>query len=163
MYNSGNVVVSEYDDPQSIIVLVEEELLAIDLQSEGWPTFKQPYLCSPHSSAITCSNHIADVPLQLWNKVIEAGESQTSSYSSKDWPILGGKNNNPEATSRDWLLTGHEDGTVRFWDASTVAMKMIYKLGTAPVFGFDFPSSDQAADGEEEWPPFRKVRSSIEL
>ena len=58
----------------------------------------------------------------------------------------------------------HEDGTVRFWDASSTAMKMIYKMGTAAIFGCDFAAADQSnADGEEEWPPFRKVTVTLLL
>ncbi len=60
-----------------------------------------------------------------------------------------------------FVVFRHEDGTVRFWDASTSAMKLMYKMGTAAIFGCDFAAADQFnADGEEEWPPFRKVRIS---
>ena len=58
----------------------------------------------------------------------------------------------------------HEDGTVRFWDASSTAMKLIYKMGTAAIFGCDFAAADQSnADGEEQWPPFRKVTVTLLL
>lgn len=61
----------------------------------------------------------------------------------------------------------HEDGTVRFWDASGVALTPIYKLSTANVFHTDCdpcddpqdPSNDPDMQQEEEWPPFRKVRA----
>lgn len=61
----------------------------------------------------------------------------------------------------------HEDGTVRFWDASGVALTPLYKLGTANVFHTDCdpsddpqdPSNDPDMQQEEEWPPFRKVRT----
>lgn len=61
----------------------------------------------------------------------------------------------------------HEDGTVRFWDASGVALTPLYKLGTANVFHTDCdpcddpqdPSNDPDMQQEEEWPPFRKVRN----
>lgn len=60
----------------------------------------------------------------------------------------------------------HEDGTVRFWDASGVALTPIYKLSTANVFHTDCDPCDDLQDSsndadmqqEEEWPPFRKVR-----
>ncbi len=61
----------------------------------------------------------------------------------------------------DLLLTGHEDGTIRFWDASTISLKFLYKLDTANLFDTDADANGQAAaDGEEEWPPFRKVRKN---
>lgn len=54
----------------------------------------------------------------------------------------------------------HEDGTVRFWDASGVSLKPLYKLGTANIFQTDCEHNDSLNQaGEEEWPPFRKVRS----
>ena len=53
------------------------------------------------------------------------------------------------------LLTGHEDGTVMFWEAGGVTMKLLYKLGTAAFFGEgEMPPPD---NDEDEWPPFRKV------
>lgn len=54
----------------------------------------------------------------------------------------------------------HEDGTVRFWDASGVSLKPLYKLGTANIFQTDCEHNDSLNQaGEEEWPPFRKVRA----
>lgn len=37
-------------------------------------------------------------------------------------------------------------------------MKMVYKLNTAGIFGMDYSQNAEAnEDGDEEWPPFRKV------
>lgn len=53
----------------------------------------------------------------------------------------------------------HEDGTVRFWDASGVSLKPLYKLSTANIFQTDCDHNDSLTQaGEEDWPPFRKVR-----
>lgn len=68
------------------MVLVEEELVVIDLQTEGWPVIQTPYLVPLHSSAITCSHHISAIPLKLWERVIAAGELQNTHYSKKVWP-----------------------------------------------------------------------------
>lgn len=52
----------------------------------------------------------------------------------------------------------HEDGTVRFWDASGVCLCPVYKLSTAAVFHTDAdPNDNMNMGGEGEWPPFRKV------
>lgn len=64
-------------------MLAEEELVAIDLQSEGWKSYKQPYLWSLHSSAITCAAHNANVPEALWNKICDAGENQMSTFTGR--------------------------------------------------------------------------------
>lgn len=147
----------EYDDPHSLVVLAEEELVAIDLQSENWPCYKLPYLASLHSSAITCAQHVTNVPPQLWTKITDAGEAQANGYSPRDWPIWGGKNLKQEVAGHDLFLTGHEDGSVRFWDASTICFKLLYKLDTASLFGEGHHGDHANQDGDEEWPPFRKV------
>uniref|UniRef100_A0A8C2SU61 LLGL scribble cell polarity complex component 1 n=1 Tax=Coturnix japonica TaxID=93934 RepID=A0A8C2SU61_COTJA len=146
-----------FENPRALVVLVEEELVVIDLQTPGWPTIPAPYLAPLHSSAITCSYHISNVPLKLWERIVSAGEQQSPRLSSAAWPINGGKNLAQEPTQRGLLLTGC-DGTVRFWDASGVSLKPLYKLGTANIFQTDCEHNDSLNQaGEEEWPPFRKV------
>ncbi|CAI9533256.1 unnamed protein product [Staurois parvus] len=125
---------AEYDDPRAILVLAEEELVAIDLQTPGWPVIQCPYLVSLHCSAITCSHHISSIPLKLWERIIGAGRKQNTHYSSMPWPIDGGVDLAPAPPQRDLLLTGHEDGTVRFWDASGVCLQLLYKMSTVGVF-----------------------------
>ncbi|XP_015216014.1 lethal(2) giant larvae protein homolog 1 isoform X2 [Lepisosteus oculatus] len=148
----------EYDDPTALVVLLEEELVVIDLQTSGWPTVPSPYLAPLHSSAITCSYHISNVPTKLWEKIIGAGQQQSPPQTHMKWPINGGKNLAPEPKHKGLLLTGHEDGTVRFWDASGVSLKPLYKLSTANIFQTDCDHNDSLTQsGEEEWPPFRKV------
>ncbi|KAM6896931.1 LLGL scribble cell polarity complex component 2 [Xenentodon cancila] len=145
-------------DPSALVVLVEEELVVMDLQTDGWPVIETPYLVPLHSSAITCSHHVSTIPLKLWERILAAGALQSTHYSKKPWPIMGGKNLAPDPPHRDLLLTGHEDGTVRFWDASGVCLCPIYKLSTAAVFHTDAdPNENMNTGGEGEWPPFRKV------
>uniref|UniRef100_A0A8C9UY11 LLGL scribble cell polarity complex component 2 n=1 Tax=Scleropages formosus TaxID=113540 RepID=A0A8C9UY11_SCLFO len=143
---------------RALVVLVEEELVVVDLQTEGWPIIQTPYLVPLHSSAITCSHHVSGIPLKLWERLQTAGKLQKTHYSSKPWPLIGGKNLSPDPPQRDLLLTGHEDGTVRFWDASGVCLYPMYKLSTASVFQTDADLNDNMNQGlEGEWPPFRKV------
>ncbi|XP_075035324.1 lethal(2) giant larvae protein homolog 1 isoform X2 [Mixophyes fleayi] len=146
------------DNPTALVVLVEEELVVIDLQTPGWPTIPSPYLAPLHSSAITCAYHISNVTLKLWERIIIAGEQQNPQLSSASWPIDGGRSLAEEPAQRGLLLTGHEDGTVRFWDASGVALRPLYKLGTAAIFQTDCDHNDSSnQSGDEDWPPFRKV------
>ena len=42
---------------------------------------------------------------------------------------------------------------------STVAVSLLYKLQTMNIFG-DGLGDQGAADADEEWPPFRKVRQN---
>ncbi len=63
-----------------------------------------------------------------------------------------------------FVFFSHEDGTVRFWDASGVSLKPLYKLNTANIFQTDCDHNDSLTQaGEEEWPPFRKVRDLWEI
>lgn len=75
--------IPEYDEPHCLVVLLEEELIVIDLESTNWPSFQNPYLNSLHSSPITCSHHVANVPSSLWQKIEDVGESQSKSYSKR--------------------------------------------------------------------------------
>uniref|UniRef100_A0A8B9L826 Lethal giant larvae homologue 2 domain-containing protein n=1 Tax=Astyanax mexicanus TaxID=7994 RepID=A0A8B9L826_ASTMX len=148
----------KFDDPSALVVLLEEELVVIDLQTAGWPTIPAPYLAPLHSSAITCSYHISNVPTKLWERVVSAGQQQGSLQTHTNWPICGGKNLAPDPKQQELMLTGHEDGTVRFWDASGVSLRPLYKLSTANIFQTDCDHNDSLTQaGEEEWPPFRKV------
>ncbi|NXA94012.1 L2GL2 protein, partial [Melanocharis versteri] len=149
---------AEFDDPSALVVLAEEELVVIDLKSAGWPAVHPPYLASLHCSAITCSHHVSNIPLKLWERIISAGSKQNIHYSTMPWPIDGGTNIAPDPPQRDLLLTGHEDGTVRFWDASGVCLHLLYKLSTVRVFLTDAdPNDNMNTLGEDEWPPLRKV------
>lgn len=49
---------------------------------------------------------------------------------------------------------------MRFWDASGVCLRLLYKLSTVHVFLTDTdPNENLNAQAEDEWPPLRKVRS----
>ncbi|XP_069685247.1 lethal(2) giant larvae protein homolog 1 isoform X2 [Periplaneta americana] len=158
----------EFDEPEALIVLLEEELVAIDLLSDDWRMLSLPYLVSLHASAVTCSQHVSGVTQELWDSIVAAGKKQTQDlYSDREWPVTGGKllgetNEEEEKTARELLLTGHEDGTVRFWDAGGIALQPLYKFGSAHLFSGEeiaIDGSNGAADDDEEdeWPPFRKV------
>jgi len=55
------------------------------------------------------------------------------------------------------LCYSHEDGSVRFWDASSSCLQFLYKLNTSTIFNVDVHTPDSNGEMEEEWPPFRKV------
>lgn len=68
------------------MVLAEEELVVIDLRTAGWPPVQPPYLASLHCSAITCSHHVSNIPLKLWERIIAAGSWQNTHFSTMVGP-----------------------------------------------------------------------------
>jgi lethal(2) giant larvae protein len=59
-----------------------------------------------------------------------------------EWPILGGHLPEPDDDDGDdskkeyeILLTGHEDGSVKFWDCSGIVLKPLLHVKTASLFG----------------------------
>lgn len=150
---------SECADPVALVVLAEEELVVVDLSSEEWPSFALPCLSSLHSSAITCTNHFANVPRPMWDRLLDAGRTQSAPCSSKPWPLVGGRVTGEEPSQHDLLVTGHEDGSVRFWDASGSCLRQLLTLRTARLFGAgeNTSHSAQEEEEEEEWLHFHKV------
>lgn len=62
--------------------------MVIDLQTPGWPPVQLPYLASLHCSAITCSHHVSNIPLKLWERIIAAGSRQNLHFSTMVGPAL---------------------------------------------------------------------------
>lgn len=61
-----------------------------------------------------------------------------------------------------------QDGSVRFWDASTASVFLLSKFSTSTFFSSDdiddARGEEQAEEEEEEeWPPFRKVLICFEF
>uniref|UniRef100_A0A182J2K7 Lethal(2) giant larvae protein n=1 Tax=Anopheles atroparvus TaxID=41427 RepID=A0A182J2K7_ANOAO len=155
------------EQAEVLVVLLEEELVAYDLTDETLPQIDAPYLHSLHASAVTCNHLVSQVSAEVYAKIRLAGEMQLAEYSSKPWPITGGilpneaRDEEEQPAERDVLITGHEDGSVKFWDCSDVCLTPLLHVKTAPLFNnsddFDSAlngSTEQLDDGE---PPFRKA------
>nr|CBH09297.1 putative lethal (2) giant larvae [Heliconius melpomene] len=143
----------------ALVVLAEEELVVIDLCDSRWRPLRLPYLVSIHASAVTTAHLVDNVADTVYDNIVAAGQQQTENiYSEGPWPISGGILETPEPTGRQILLTGHEDGSVRFWDVTGVVMTPLYKYTTAPLFsGEEIGENNDSQNDEEEWPPFRRV------
>ena len=154
-----------------LVVLLEEELCAYDLTDATLPSVKLPYLHSIHTSAVTCNHLVSQVTSEIFEKICDAGAHQNVDYSSMDWPITGGNapHNEDEDDSEteskkeyEILLTGHEDGSVKFWDCTGVILVPILHFKTASLFGNnDLEAENHAHDSQENLddsePPFRKA------
>lgn len=148
------------EQQRALIILADEELVAIDLNDSEWSQFKLPYLSSVHSSPITFSQIYSDISDELVARLREIGLKQSiGKHSNRDWPVQGGYlKEKVYAPNNVLLITGHENGSVRIWNISDCAMSPLCTINTAKYFGTedDITPIDQDEDGEE-WPPFKKV------
>lgn len=100
-----------------------------------------PYLNAIHASAITCLTQVSDVTPGIFERIAEVGKHDLGGkISSRDWPINGGalsdEGQKIEA-GRDVLLTGHEDGSVKLWSCSGVALAPLAVVRTNKFFAGD--------------------------
>jgi len=76
-----SVVVGE---AQSVIVLTENEFVAIDLTSDGWPLHRVPYLLSTSAwSSVTCVQHASTISDAVWNNIVTASNADVGHWSMK--------------------------------------------------------------------------------
>ncbi|KAI5627784.1 syntaxin-binding protein 5, partial [Silurus asotus] len=52
----------------------------------------------------------------------------------QEWPISGGNWGQGTQSYPEIIITGHADGSVKFWDASAIMLQVLYKLKTVKVF-----------------------------
>lgn len=91
------------------MVLCEEELVAIDLATDDWKTWRSPYCYSIHSSAIMSCVHASYVNADAAAKIKSYGESvlnDSNKYSNRPWPIQGGVLKGDPPTAVEYLITG---------------------------------------------------------
>lgn len=61
---------------EALIILLEEELIAIDLTNTEWRMIPLPYLISLHASAVTFLSYVDDVSDAVWNTLVAVGQKQ---------------------------------------------------------------------------------------
>ncbi|XP_063299662.1 syntaxin-binding protein 5 isoform X2 [Pelobates fuscus] len=126
---------NDFQEPYAVVVLLEKDLVVIDLAQNGYPIFENPYPLSIHESPVTCCEYFADCPVDLIPALYSVGARQKrQGYSKKEWPISGGNWGVGTQSYPEIIITGHADGSVKFWDASAITLQVLYKLKTAKVF-----------------------------
>ncbi|KAM6969426.1 syntaxin-binding protein 5 isoform 2-T2 [Tautogolabrus adspersus] len=126
---------SDFQEPYAVVVLLEKDLVVIDLGQIGYPIFENPYPLSIHESPVTCCEYFADCPAELIPALYSVGSRQKrQGYSKKEWPISGGNWGQGSQSYPEIIITGHADGSIKFWDASALMLQVLYKLKTAKVF-----------------------------
>ncbi|XP_071289371.1 syntaxin-binding protein 5-like isoform X6 [Agelaius tricolor] len=126
---------NEFQEPYAVVVLLEKDLIVVDLTQTNFPIFENPYPIDIHESPVTCTEYFADCPPDLIPVLYSVGaKHKKQGYSNKEWPISGGAWNLGAQTYPEIIITGHADGSVKFWDASAITLQMLYKLKTSKVF-----------------------------
>ncbi|XP_078089114.1 syntaxin-binding protein 5-like isoform X2 [Mustelus asterias] len=127
---------NEFQEPYAVVVLLEKDLIVVDLTQSTFPIFENPYPMDVHESPVTCSEYFADCPPDLIPALYSVGAKQQKKqgYSTKEWPIGGGTWNLGAQTYPEIIITGHADGSLKFWDASAITLQVLYKLKTSKVF-----------------------------
>ncbi|XP_043924785.1 syntaxin-binding protein 5 isoform X2 [Protopterus annectens] len=126
---------NDFQDPYAVVILLEKDLAVIDLEQIGYPIFENPYPMSIHESPVTCCEYFADCPAELIPALYSVGVRQKrQGYSKKEWPVSGGNWGLGAQSYAELIITGHADGSVKFWDASAITLQMLYKLKTAKIF-----------------------------
>uniref|UniRef100_A0A8C6WNG9 Syntaxin-binding protein 5-like n=1 Tax=Neogobius melanostomus TaxID=47308 RepID=A0A8C6WNG9_9GOBI len=134
---------NDFQEPYAVVVLLEKDLVVIDLGQIGYPAFENPYPFTVHESPVTCCEYFADCPAELIPALYSVGQRQKrQGYSKKEWPISGGNWGQGGQSYPEIIITGHADGSIKFWDASALMLQVLYKLKTAKVF--------ERARGKEE-------------
>nr|XP_057912822.1 syntaxin-binding protein 5 isoform X3 [Doryrhamphus excisus] len=145
---------NDFQEPYAVVVLLERDLVLIDLGQIGYPIFENPYPLTIHESPVTCCEYFADCPAELIPALYSVGSRQKrQGYSKKEWPISGGNWGQGTQSYPEIMITGHADGSIKFWDASALMLQVLYKLKTAKVFERARGKEDKAnADIVEEDP-----------
>ncbi|THD22778.1 Syntaxin-binding protein 5 [Fasciola hepatica] len=143
--------VSEMMDPYAVAVLLQHDLVVVDLLSPNLAIFENPYPMDLHSSPVTACLYLVDCPGDLVPAFYSVGSrgqrqrpgpntsasnttTESDAFSSREWPITGGEWGLSYNPYPELVLTGHADGSVRFWDASEVTLTPLYKVRTLRFF-----------------------------
>lgn len=80
-----------------------------------------------HESPVVCCQYLADCPGDLIPCLYSVGAKaagQSRHFSERDWPITGGEWGPGIVSYPELIITGHADGSVRFWDASSLGFQV---------------------------------------
>lgn len=134
----------DVQDPKAVVVLTPIKILVYDLlSSSAKPTaLEVPYAFNIHESPVTCTQFYSECPKDFIKALSSTAVSRTrkrqlqrESSTPQPWPISGGILSEPsESATTELIVTGHSDGSVKFWAAKSDVLKCLYKLSTSKIF-----------------------------
>ncbi|CAB4024987.1 syntaxin-binding 5 isoform X4, partial [Paramuricea clavata] len=113
-------------------------------------TFEIPYEFSLHESPVSFTDYLGECPPLLLEDLYATG-SKSRKPLSENWPITGGTlGDSIDNNSIDLIITGHADGTVKFWDGSSGMFTLAGKLSTHKYFHKKRKASRTDSSGSKE-------------
>ncbi|KAF4109121.1 syntaxin-binding protein 5-like isoform X11 [Onychostoma macrolepis] len=126
---------NEVQEPYAVVVLLEKDFVVVDLTQSNFPIFENAYPMDIHESPVTCTAYFANCPPDIIPVLYSIGaKHKKTGYSHKEWPVSGGTWTVGSQTYPEIIITGHADGSIKFWDATAITLQMLYKLKTSKVF-----------------------------
>eukprot|EP00117_Sycon_ciliatum_P037269 scpid41682/ scgid27910/ Syntaxin-binding protein 5-like; Lethal(2) giant larvae protein homolog 4; Tomosyn-2 len=130
---------SDTQDPHSVVVLLEDTIEVIDLLSPSCNEFTMPYDITLQSPTITSVLYEGDLPAEVVGLLVSAGSKQVpkegSTRVSRSWPLTGGsRGKSPTKQTADLIVTGHIDGSVRFWESTSTTLMSLYTFDSAVLY-----------------------------
>ncbi|XP_067946439.1 syntaxin-binding protein 5-like [Watersipora subatra] len=130
-----NLFSYDYDEPYAIAVLLSSDLIFIDMLTPGYPCFQCPYSLDIHESPVTCLKYISDCASDLVPAMYSSGTKQKrKGFSSREFPVKGGEASTGSCSYSELLITGHADGSAKFWDVCGMSMQFLYRMRTSKQF-----------------------------
>jgi len=90
----SNTISMLFQEPEAVIVMLNNDLVAIDCKSPGNLCFSNPYAMNLNESPVTCCKYYADCPGELIPALymvgLRAKKEGSKELSSAEWPICGG-------------------------------------------------------------------------
>lgn len=153
----------EPNDPYAVIAMLTEDLVVIDLTSKDFPTYRNVHtaLQLHQQLPVTACSYMVDVPMELNTALYSVGlkcqttnaeiKNATSSsckrsksgavcaqaerlFSTKEWPINGGDWSSAALSYAELIITGHADGSIKFFDVSSSGIHLVLKIRTPKLF-----------------------------
>lgn len=80
--------IQDMQDPQAMIVLLQNDLVLIDLLKPGFPAFEIPHPLNLHEAAVTVCCYLADCPSDLVPAFYSAGKIVLHIWGENFWAYL---------------------------------------------------------------------------
>ncbi|CAF1230907.1 unnamed protein product [Adineta steineri] len=153
--------IADIPDPTAVVVLLENDLVVIDLKSDNYPLFESLHTLDLHESPVTFCDYITEPNTTFYQNLLRLQSKQTPkrTFSQQENPVSGGKSGSTIFGYNEVIMTGHADGSVKFWDASGCNLLFLYKLRTNRLFDRIQPANPSSSSNTKDVNPTIKLDS----